>query len=824
MCTNSSDLKRTQRMADPLECKGSKLRIGFVLDRAFQEEGRWTSATTSHLVRGILNRFECCIIENQAEYEENLGDVQALISMEAGWGAPILDLRPTTALAEALQSRVSYMLYSDPHDKKWREDYVLNGIDYVLAFYAAPTRFHFTRLPSERLVHFPWAIPDFWLASKPPSYHCQDRLTIFGASQHEAYQLRNWCRRFPFVESCTNSGCENKLMTDDEYMTWLASRDAVIAAGSDDLRYCLTTPKYFEAAAVGALLFAQATDDLEELGFRHMENCVIFDRSNFESLALSYLNDPTGYLGIREAGCELVRRRHSLSVRLDQLEKHIRENLERVGRPLSRSFRTDEPVGRTEPVLPCLQPPDSAHTGSNAHESVSFVRPEDVYYASADRMDRVLTNLAQLQRLDLRATDSYATVIGGLSGLNYLLAFQPQRVVFYDVNPAAIDYGRFILEMIRLSSGPGEFISRMFARSIEGFLSHSGEACLTVGNQQEYLARPIEQALWSGTLDHLSAKGREVYQYQLGPRIQGTTLPGIYNCRRLLPCWPVNERVPVGGGVDCGYDDAGRLIPNTNTFFYGHGWLESQAAFDRVKDVLARSELNFLLFELLHGNPAELCDLSGPCILHVSNIDEWFPQVWPQWLDKWQQAFMQAQGHLTLITSHNGLTPMRPDPHAYAHAAVASHVFGTVVEVTHKVPWGFDELPRTNVTVPEYLTNPFPADTTILHILIGEKIPQCVTKEVYEKALAQSRRVLVLEHNKDSDDWAPSPPDYFMGEEELRDFLLASLQVHAVRAFLRLRGEKDGRRNLLAVLDTPRASVAPSLRKAECCESRERTI
>ncbi|HQN17740.1 MAG TPA: glycosyltransferase, partial [Syntrophobacteraceae bacterium] len=134
-------------------------------------------------------------------------------------------------------------------------------------------------------------------------------------------------KSFPFVNASSNSGVENKQYTDEEYYAWLRGYDAIIAAGSEDPAYGLTTPKYFEIPASGALLFAQRTDDLDVLGFRHGENCIAFTRDDFEEQARAYLEDPDRFLHIRAAGRDLMRERHALSVRLDFLEEHISRHL-----------------------------------------------------------------------------------------------------------------------------------------------------------------------------------------------------------------------------------------------------------------------------------------------------------------------------------------------------------------------------------------------------------------------------------------------------------------------------------------------------------------
>jgi phenylacetate-coenzyme A ligase PaaK-like adenylate-forming protein/spore maturation protein CgeB len=296
------------------------------MDRAFHEGRRWTSICTPRLIEGILSRFECRILQNQGDYERELDDLEAVLSLEPLWGAPMIEFGRTPALREKFRSIPSYVINSDPHDKLWRQSYFLgNEIDFFLTYYYYPTLYHMRRLPPERLVLLPWAVPDEFIGNEEIVYRGGEKLSCFGAAQHEAYVVRNWCRGFPFVESTSNSGVENAVMSNEEYMRWLASKDAAIAAGSEDPKYRLTVPKYYEIAAAGALLFAQETDDLAFLGFRHMENCIVFTRNNFEQLAREYLAEPADYLDIRRAGRELIRRRHSLSARLDSFELHVRQ-------------------------------------------------------------------------------------------------------------------------------------------------------------------------------------------------------------------------------------------------------------------------------------------------------------------------------------------------------------------------------------------------------------------------------------------------------------------------------------------------------------------
>ena len=306
-----------------------RYRVGLVLDREFHESNRWVSATTPYFVNSILQQFECSIISSQAEYEATLPGVDVILSMEPGWAAPILDFNRTKAIKGEFNKKSSFILYSDPHKDKWREDYFLtNNIDYILAFYDSPTKYHFRKTPHNRILHFPWCVPDHWITHNQIECKGQKSIAIFGAQHHDAYTVRNWCRNFPFVENNSYSGVENKVLSSEEYILKLQAYDAGIAAGSESLEYRLTMPKYFEIPATGALLFAQRTDDLEKLGFRHKENCLFFTQDNFEQIAKEYLLNPHNYLTIRNDGRELIRKRHSLSTRMNGLSEYIEKTLE----------------------------------------------------------------------------------------------------------------------------------------------------------------------------------------------------------------------------------------------------------------------------------------------------------------------------------------------------------------------------------------------------------------------------------------------------------------------------------------------------------------
>lgn len=317
-------------MAKPAD---NRLKLGLIIDPEFYMLEKSVCALTPPLIKAFTRRFNTRILYSQGMYDEHATDMDFLVSFEAKWAAPVIDWRKKTLRPSRRPSCPTFLMLSDPHGDPWREDYfIANQIDYLLALYDQPSRRHLTRLRPEQFVHFPWPVPESWIGTDPVKFNGHREIAVFGATTGPAYTVRNWCREQPGVKSFVNSGVENKAMTDEGFFAWLREFDAVIAAGSEDPTYRLTTPKYFETAAAGSLLFAQDTDDLESLGFSHGINCIVFTQSTFAEQVRPYLDEPENprWLSIREAGRRLIRERHTTETRLAGLESFVRDLLSRA--------------------------------------------------------------------------------------------------------------------------------------------------------------------------------------------------------------------------------------------------------------------------------------------------------------------------------------------------------------------------------------------------------------------------------------------------------------------------------------------------------------
>jgi hypothetical protein len=452
-----------------------------------------------------------------------------------------------------------------------------------------------------------------------------------------------------------------------------------------------------------------------------------------------------------------------------------------------------------------IDPEQTRDEGALGRDKV-FLSSADLYLASADRMSLVLDHAQKVAENRWTELGTFATVIGGLSGLNYLAAVKPREIVFFDINLHALEYTRLVCELIRKSSDHRNFISRIFGRSVDRFLEKKGDADLTVENQEAYLLEPIDRGLFEETIRGLSTGSRTLFKALLVPRWTRPVLDGAWCCRRLLPCWPPQVGVPVTLGQKVFRYPSGEEMPNTNTFFYGQGWLGSAGSFLRVRANIEEAVVRICHFDLLRQDLASLVNLSSKTLLHISNIDDWFPAEMLAQLDRWVLALRERQGRLAVIRSQHGVSFLDVDPHAWAFAAIRPRVWGRAVEVTRKVPWGFQEIPRTSVALDAYLKNPSAADVTILHTLWSEGIDEAAFDAAVEQACSQSQRVLVLEHNPESVDWRGQDVRRWLVPSALGARLEAIGKRHGVRqtAMQELAGLADGKRNLLVTLDKVR--------------------
>ena len=409
-----------------------------------------------------------------------------------------------------------------------------------------------------------------------------------------------------------------------------------------------------------------------------------------------------------------------------------------------------------------------------------FERSQDLYLASADKINFILEKSSKIQNLFKDPhVDTYYSVIGGLSGLNHLSVLCPKKIVFFDINDAAITYCNFIVEFIKSCNSPKDFISSFFARDIDSFLEFYDFKNLNERNQFRFLQDDIDEDILANTLNKLSLKSQHIYNDYILPLVKGDIPQDARNCRRLLPCWHPDLTVPVGVGDLYGANEFGALTINTNTFFYGHGWLSSQESYEKVCNNLSRAtvevkKINFLE-ENFHFEKDEIF------VFHISNIDDWFPKETQSVLQNLHQIVQSNKAQFGIVSTLRNFFSFSKNPHVSAFDAVNEFVDFPLVEVAHIKPWGFHEYERENLLVDEFLSKDMSNKNNciIIHILYGEGVEKTKVRDVIEKAMQNYKKILILEHNKRSIDFGEENINFITWQEleKVTDDLIAKNDI-----------------------------------------------
>lgn len=141
--------------------------------------------------------------------------------------------------------------------------------------------------------------------------------------------------RRPFLERLVAENGLQVLRTDpgEEYLQTLNRIKIFVSA---DVGFHEYMAKNFEAMACGCMLFASRQGGLEEdrLGFRHMENAVLYDDSDDAHNLLAMLRDnPDLVREIARKGEDFVRERHTLGSRVMPFVEAIKADIKEVRTP-----------------------------------------------------------------------------------------------------------------------------------------------------------------------------------------------------------------------------------------------------------------------------------------------------------------------------------------------------------------------------------------------------------------------------------------------------------------------------------------------------------
>lgn len=295
--------------------------IALAINWGCHKLNHWPVAEYKFFVDTFIDLHDPVIIPNQRTYDKVKNDVKSILTIETdSYMSPDIDY-------DISINHNILLIAGHPHPKgeDFKNHIYEQNVDYILSRYYHPMKIHFPEIKDEKIVHYPWAVPEEYIISDDDiTSHRQEKISIFGrTSESPMYKDREQLRDRPSVANVRSIGTSrnsSKPLSDEEYYRWIRNFDAVIAAGAFEPQYQYTFARYFEVPAAGSLLFAQYCEDLDRLGFDE-NNCVTFDSiDDFDSKAEAYLSDPVEYIDRRKQGAQLIRDRHTVRDRISTIE------------------------------------------------------------------------------------------------------------------------------------------------------------------------------------------------------------------------------------------------------------------------------------------------------------------------------------------------------------------------------------------------------------------------------------------------------------------------------------------------------------------------
>lgn len=260
--------------------------------------------------------------------------------------------------------------------------------------------------------------------------------------------------------------------------------------------------------------------------------------------------------------------------------------------------------------------------------------------ADIDPMTTCLNNLPLLHQSQIKKIHYYLCNIRGLFGLNYLLQLQPEHIYFFSTENDSIEYLKLLLEIIKWSNTPDEFISHIFCRHPKNLNEYT---------QYCFLQKNYDPMILKETLSFLTKEGKQRFQHFLSPFLPGQVLLESSSCRRLLPCWPKEQIVPFSFENPRSKNFLGELEPNTNTFFYGNGWLTEKRTYDHIRSLLEHTNICFLLIDIYNdGLPSKLVPYHSSA-LYLPKLPS------SKILDKWKKHLHGGLETLYLLPANEGI-------------------------------------------------------------------------------------------------------------------------------------------------------------------------
>lgn len=378
-------------------------------------------------------------------------------------------------------------------------------------------------------------------------------------------------------------------------------------------------------------------------------------------------------------------------------------------------------------------------------------RQRDLYLASRDDMQKVLRRLGEMPA---SRGGTFVGIVGGLAALNFIERLQPSEILLVDLNPAQVQYGRCVVELVKLSPSRKEFVaaffSRPFASDEPAFLAQPGNLTLLRANTQKIK----EAALRESCTRDLALIAEATYD----PAKEALLVPRNTNGKY------VQLRGPDQG-----------MPGDFNFLYFDRGWLESDASYERTRAALRAARIRFLVSDI---GAVPVNEIPGQDIFFWgSNLSTWFregKEAYERFVMRAHDEFFARNRAIrfvfmstyrrTATTNFMPFIQLAKGDHLDASAKVRKWVLGKrVLELIPGTARFGTEL-RAKEVVVQQASQPIAAtatfDVAILHLLNNAGIRwwrENRTTEfaaVYDQVLTRANEVVILEHNRASGDFS----------------------------------------------------------------------
>lgn len=296
--------------------KSSKeIETVFVCDINFYKLKKWQVASQEKLWYEFVERNDLLLCGSVISYLIYGRKSRNIVSLEAGYNAPKIKF--------GNRHNKIIMFVSDSHSKSWLPKYIEDSnITDIITPYKKTLEFtnYYKPLEKNKVHSFPWCVNEDDMLNVNIESRSTEILG-FGKTGTDVYDLREWSFNTGELSAFNYAGSGNKKFSGGSFYHWLREFDACVVAMSSHEIYNYTVAKYFEVPSQGLLLFAFPSEDMQDLGFIHNENCIFVSKENFYDEIKKYKKSPEEYISIRKNGFDFIKNFHTINNRLEFLEK-----------------------------------------------------------------------------------------------------------------------------------------------------------------------------------------------------------------------------------------------------------------------------------------------------------------------------------------------------------------------------------------------------------------------------------------------------------------------------------------------------------------------